>query len=280
MLVLDSLHSAVALHSFVDAYRDRIVCVVSSESMRGFVGEGLLKETAKYLRNSGVAYLLYLSTMQILFKPFAPLASLIGRITGRRRRAFTLKQVCKKNCLKIVRARNVNEPDFVRQIADMKPDLVVLLYFDQILKAPIIATPKFGVVNTHPGLLPENRGPAPGFWAIRMQHTEIGAAVHMINDTQIDAGPVLGTRMVERKANKSMVAVDCESMRIGTDLAIEAVRDIENGTAVPIRQDPARQRYYPHPSRQELRQFWRQGGRLFRFSEFVEQFLERPPPSN
>ena len=163
VLVLDSLHSGVALQRFVDAYGDRIVCIVSSEKIWGVAGEGLFKETIKYFRRSGIAYLSYLSMMQLLFKPCAHVAKIVGRITGREQRAFTLKQICKKNGLKTIRTRNVNSPDFVRRIADMEPDLVVLLYFDQILKDPFIAVPKYGVLNTHPGILPVQPGPRPRF---------------------------------------------------------------------------------------------------------------------
>jgi methionyl-tRNA formyltransferase len=274
VLVLDSLHSAVALHQFVEVYGDRIACIVSSEKIRGVAGEGLIKETIKYWRKSGIAYLLYLSAMQLLFKPCAYMAGLIARLGGWHRRAFTLGEVARRYGIDVIRTRDVNSPQFVRQISEIKPDLFVLLYFDQILKDPLIALPKRGVLNTHPGLLPANRGPTPSFWAIRLKHVTVGATVHMIDSSRIDAGPIVAIKAFPRDPLRSVVGLDCEAMRAGAELAIQAVAKIEAGEAVPIPQDEGVHGYHRDPGRKEIREFRRDGGRLFRISDFFVQFLE------
>ncbi|CAE7851767.1 fmt [Symbiodinium microadriaticum] len=46
-----------------------------------------------------------------------------------------------------------------------RTDLVVIGGYDGILKKPFLSAPKHGVINTHLGLLPQNRGCCPTLWA-------------------------------------------------------------------------------------------------------------------
>jgi len=76
---------------------------------------------------------------------------------------------------------------FVRAQA---PDVVVTLVH-QIVKRPLLEIPRLGVVNVHPGLLPELRGIQPYFWALAARHRCAGATIHLIEDETIDTGRVL-----------------------------------------------------------------------------------------
>ncbi len=46
------------------------------------------------------------------------------------------------------------------------------------------------LINMHPGMLPENRGPNPYFWALAMQKKTTGITFHVLTD-KMDEGPVL-----------------------------------------------------------------------------------------
>lgn len=75
-------------------------------------------------------------------------------------------------------------------IAQQQPDLVVTL-FHQIVRHRLIRLPKLGVVNIHPGLIPEFRGIQPYFWELSEGAGRAGPTLHFIDDEQIDTGRVL-----------------------------------------------------------------------------------------
>jgi methionyl-tRNA formyltransferase len=72
-------------------------------------------------------------------------------------------------------------------------DLLVVYGFNWKLPAPVLSTPRFGVVNIHTSLLSRYRGPAPVLWAIRSGDGEIGVTVHRM-DERFDTGPILTQR--------------------------------------------------------------------------------------
>ncbi len=67
-------------------------------------------------------------------------------------------------------------------------DLVVL-GGTRILRGPILRTARGGVVNSHPGLLPECRGSASPAWSV-VHDIPVGATTHLC-DSGIDTGDLL-----------------------------------------------------------------------------------------
>ncbi|MFZ9448599.1 MAG: formyltransferase family protein [Alphaproteobacteria bacterium] len=58
-----------------------------------------------------------------------------------------------------------------------------------IFRCPLLRLPRLGVLNIHPGLLPEYRGVDPVLWALA-DGGELGATVHLMSEG-IDEGAIL-----------------------------------------------------------------------------------------
>ncbi len=95
-------------------------------------------------------------------------------------------------------------------------DLGVLAWWPKILKKPLIDVPKNGFVNTHPSLLPYNRGKNYKFWAI-VERNPFGVSLHRVN-SGIDTGEVIAQKEIDydwtdsgetlyEKAQEKMVAL-------------------------------------------------------------------------
>jgi methionyl-tRNA formyltransferase len=81
-------------------------------------------------------------------------------------------------------------------------DLCVVAGFSYILRQPFLD--KCGcVINFHPGLLHQCRGPQPVAAAILSGHAEYGVSVHRIDSEAIDAGPIIETRTMPIDYNKT-----------------------------------------------------------------------------
>ena len=72
-----------------------------------------------------------------------------------------------------------------------EPDVAVCIGFPWKIPADALATPRYGIVNGHPSLLPRYRGPSPVSSAIRNGESEIGFTFHYM-DAELDTGNILG----------------------------------------------------------------------------------------
>ncbi|MBI3416409.1 MAG: hypothetical protein HY043_14030 [Verrucomicrobia bacterium] len=79
-----------------------------------------------------------------------------------------------------------------QQCADLIKELAVdvgVIAGARILKEPVVSAPRIGVVNFHPGLIPEVRGMDALQWAI-YENKPMGVTAHVI-DERIDAGRII-----------------------------------------------------------------------------------------
>jgi len=75
----------------------------------------------------------------------------------------------------------------------LQPDLGVL-GGTRIIKKSILEIPRDGMLNSHPGLLPDVRGSASPAWSVYYD-IPIGSTCHFI-DPNIDTGDIVGRRVI------------------------------------------------------------------------------------
>lgn len=73
-------------------------------------------------------------------------------------------------------------------------DLGVLAWWPKILKSPLLETPRYGFVNTHPSLLPYNRGKHYNFWAL-VEQAPFGVTLHRV-DCGVDTGDIVAQKEI------------------------------------------------------------------------------------
>jgi methionyl-tRNA formyltransferase len=90
--------------------------------------------------------------------------------------------------------QNVNTPDFLMVMDAYKPDLLVSMSFNQILKKEIIGYAPKGFINCHAGALPFYRGRNPLNWVLINGESSFGITVHYV-DEGIDTGDIVEQRL-------------------------------------------------------------------------------------
>ena len=85
---------------------------------------------------------------------------------------------------------DVNAPAALEQLAEWKPDVIVVVAFGQILKTPLLALPPHGCINGHFSLLPKYRGAAPIQYAILDGEAMSGVTVIQMSEG-MDTGDML-----------------------------------------------------------------------------------------
>ncbi len=134
--------------------------------------------------------------------------------------------------------------DGVENLKKLNPDLCVTAAFGQILSQEILDIPPLGNINVHASLLPKHRGAAPIAYAIMNGDREAGVTT-MYMDAGIDTGDILLQGKTEIGENETCGELTAKLSRIGADLLIRTVRELENGTLKRIPQNEADMTYDP-----------------------------------
>jgi methionyl-tRNA formyltransferase len=85
---------------------------------------------------------------------------------------------------------NASTPAVASLLRRERVDLIVVAFFNQLLRPSLLAVPPLGAVNLHPSLLPAYRGPAPLFWTFKDGATQTGLTLHRIAPGE-DDGDIL-----------------------------------------------------------------------------------------
>ena len=91
---------------------------------------------------------------------------------------------------------SVNNPEWRERIAGLKPDLILSVYYRNMIGTKILDLPPLGAFNMHGSLLPKYRGRAPINWAVLHGEPRIGMTLHRMVKSA-DAGAIVDQDGVE-----------------------------------------------------------------------------------
>ncbi|SJZ43499.1 methionyl-tRNA formyltransferase [Selenihalanaerobacter shriftii] len=142
-----------------------------------------------------------------------------------------VEDVAKENNLSIYSPNDVNGKSFVKNVYNLKPDLIVSMSYDQIIRKELIEIPSQGIINIHAGKLPYYRGRSPINWAIINGEEEIGLTVHYI-DQGIDTGDIIIQEKVPININDNYATILRKVEELTPTILMQAINQIENGLVI------------------------------------------------
>lgn len=184
-----------------------------------------------------------------------------------------LRWIAARRRLPFLRTPDIMSPDSLAFLREARPDLVVTL-FHQIVRQELLAIPRLGVVNAHPGLLPSFAGIQPYFWALSEGAKETGGTLHLIEDESIDTGRILGEAAFPVVPGMSVQLAYYLTCRALGDLLPEVVRALADGTISP-RPQLTGGAYHRWPDSAAMDRLHRQGHRGFRLADLIRILLGR-----
>lgn len=128
-------------------------------------------------------------------------------------------------------------------VAELNPDLLVMIGWRQMLTDTTLALAKLGTVGFHPTLLPKGRGPAPIINSIMAGWTEGGLTMFYPND-RVDAGDIIAQRPFPIGDNDHAWDYYQKVIQAGCGLCEEFLPKILAGTAPRLKQDESRANYF------------------------------------
>ncbi len=138
---------------------------------------------------------------------------------------------------------NVNPPEWRERIAAMQPDLVLSVYYRNMIGTKILAMPRLGAFNMHGSLLPRYRGRAPINWAVLHGESRIGMTLHrMVKDP--DAGDVVDSEGVDIGPRDTAEQAFRKVLPCARRVLERQIDALLNGTAKETKQDESQVTYF------------------------------------
>lgn len=155
----------------------------------------------------------------------------------------------------VLAPESVNAPESVETLRHLRPDLMVVVAYGQILKRAVLDLPPLGCINIHASLLPAYRGAAPIQWAIAGGERETGVT-SMYLSARMDAGDIIFQDRMPIAPEDTAGSLQDRLAAAGAALLTRTVEAIRGGRAPRAPQDEARATYAPKLSKEDGRIDW------------------------
>lgn len=100
------------------------------------------------------------------------------------------EKLCKAYGVAIYQISSIKGEEACHLLDSLRPDLLIVLGWSEILPKRLLRIPSIGTVGTHASLLPHNRGSAPVNWAIIRGETRGGNTLMWLSE-EVDAGEII-----------------------------------------------------------------------------------------
>lgn len=149
-----------------------------------------------------------------------------------------MKTIAREHGVPVLQPESINTPEGVAALREMRPDLLVVAAYGQILSRDVLAVPPHGGINVHASLLPKYRGAAPIAWAIYHGEKQTGITIIKMS-VALDAGNMLAQEAIDIGPDETAGEVEARLAPLGARLALQVIEQIENGTVQGRKQDPS-----------------------------------------
>jgi methionyl-tRNA formyltransferase len=143
-----------------------------------------------------------------------------------------VKEIAVATRLPVLQPARARDEFFIAELRDLKPDLIVVAAYGQILPQAILDLPRFGCLNVHTSLLPKHRGAAPIQWAILEGDALTGVTI-MKMDAGLDTGAILTQQTTPICADDNSQTLHDRLAQLGATLLVQTIRDHVAGKITP-----------------------------------------------
>ncbi len=154
-----------------------------------------------------------------------------------------VKQAALSLGLHVVQPVSLKQEAALGELASLKPDVIVVAAFGQILTRSVLDLPEYGCINIHPSLLPKYRGAVPVAASILNGDSFAGVSI-MLMDKGLDTGPVISQAQIPVLGYDNTGILSDKLSLVGAYLLMEVLPDWGKGRISPRPQDDAAASYF------------------------------------
>ena len=174
---------------------------------------------------------------------------------GQKLQPSPVKVCAEKHDIPVYQPKKIKDEEFTAKLEEMKPELIVVVAFGQILSQRILDLPEYGCINVHASLLPRYRGAAPMQWCLINGESKSGITT-MFMDAGLDTGDMLLKHEIEITESMNLSELHDAMMTAGAGLLTRTLEQLSEGTLVREKQDDSDSCYAPMLTKETGRIDW------------------------
>ena len=152
-----------------------------------------------------------------------------GKERGSTRQAQVgVKEMAQARGVPVFQPESINLPGGLDAVRALRPDLLVVAAYGQILSNDVLAAAARGGINVHASLLPKYRGAAPINWAIYHGEKQSGVTIIRMS-IHLDAGDMLAQEAVEIHPDETAGDLEARLAPLGAKLALDVINRMARG---------------------------------------------------
>ena len=167
-----------------------------------------------------------------------------------------VKKAALKLGLPVIQPDTIRSEKVVAELAGLKPDVVVVCAYGQILPQSVLDIPPRQFINIHFSLLPRHRGASPVAAAILAGDEFTGVSIQLVR-RKLDTGPLLSVAAVPVSTRDTTGTLTAKLSQVGARLLLESLSGWLRGEITPLTQDSSRATYFSQIKKEEGEINWR-----------------------
>lgn len=161
------------------------------------------------------------------------------------RRGVSVPAVAHELGVPVLPAARVKDPNFAAELQRRDVDILLNVHSLHLIDPAVLAAPRIGTFNLHPGPLPEYAGLNVPSWAIYRGETTHGVTLHWVAPW-VDAGPITFNASFSITPQDTGLSVSAKCVRYGLPLISKLLTLVTSDPReIPRRkQDTTRRQYF------------------------------------
>jgi len=177
---------------------------------------------------------------------------------GRQPTPSPVKQAAIEANVPVLQPETLRTPEARAMLAELKPDLLIVVAYGLILPQAVLDIPRYGAWNVHASLLPRWRGAAPIQRAIEAGDGKTGVCLMQMRKG-LDTGPVLLRRETPIGADETAGQLHDRLSELGADVLAEGLALLRENRLPPAEEQDDALAVYAHKlDKAEARLDWNQ----------------------
>lgn len=176
---------------------------------------------------------------------------------GRKMQPSPVKTLALEAGIPVFQPDSLKDPKEIYRLAELAPDLMIVVAYGMILPQAVLDIPKHGCINVHGSLLPRWRGAAPIQRALMAGDKTTGVTIMRIVH-KLDAGDMLHKeeyQISERDTSEDLYGILAD---LGANGLKTVIRQLESGALQAVKQDEQAVTYAEKLSKTEAELDWSQ----------------------
>jgi len=157
-------------------------------------------------------------------------------------RKSPVKELAEKKDIPVFDPRHLENEDVKSELAQIRPDLIVVAAYGKILPKSILEIPRCGAINVHASLLPIFRGASPIQEALLRGEKKGGISLILMSE-KLDAGEIIDQEEITIKASDDAITLNDKLAALGGKILIGTIPLWVGGALKAAAQDEKKATY-------------------------------------